>query len=249
MSDVAPYEVLAAGYDVVMSHVDYEEWATYIHTLFQRFSDTEIESVCELGCGTGSLALELQPLADYQMVGLDNAPNMIRFAQEKAEWMQVPAQFEVNDFTNFRLSTPVDAMILLQDGLNYLLELPQVDELLQCVKKSLKPKGLFVVDQSTPHNSINNEKYFDDEDGAEGFHYIRRSHYDKETFLHTTRFEIHYDGQVYKEQHVQRAYTKSEMQARFLENGFEILAAFEDMTFKAATDASERIHWILQHPS
>ena len=232
-----------------MAHVDYEEWAQYVHRLLWQYHPHEPETVVELGCGTGLFALDFQVLGDYQMLGLDNAPNMIRFARERAEWEQVPIQFEVGDFTNFRLDQQVDAMIMVQDGLNYCLETQQVEDLLRCAMNGLKPGGLFIFDQSTPWNSINNAAYFDYEDEEAGFHYIRRSAYDADSRLHTTRFKIDYEQGEWQEEHVQKAYTKAEIEALIAQSGLVLKMAFEDMTLKPASDASERIHWIVQKPA
>ncbi|MBL7977948.1 MAG: methyltransferase domain-containing protein [Bacteroidetes Order II. Incertae sedis bacterium] len=244
--DAAPYEILAAGYDLVMSHVDYEEWAVYIHQLLMKHSPADVETVIELGCGTGLFAIELQPLADYTMAGIDKAPNMIRFAKERAEWEGIPVQFEVADFTDFKLDQAVDAMILLQDGLNYLLHTEDIMRLFSCVYNGLKAGGLFVFDLSTPHNSINNAAYFDDEDEEGGFHYIRKSHYEPVSKIHTTKFTLNFQQQTYYETHIQQAYTFEEIHELIRQTPFVLLAAYNDTTLKPADTASERIHWILQ---
>lgn len=247
-SKSAPYEALAAGYDLVMAHVDYEAWAEYIHRLLFTFGK-DPESLIELGCGSGLLVVELQPLGDYQYLGLDLAENMIRIARERMEWEQVSAQFEVGDFTNFKLDASVDAMILLQDGLNYVLELDGLRDLFRCVWQGLKADGVFIFDQSTPYNSINNAAYFDDEDEEGGFHYIRKSHYDPDLRLHTTRFTITFEGETYHETHIQKAYTRQEIAALIEETGFILKAAYDDMSLQTAHDISERIHWVLVKPA
>ena len=42
-------------------------------------------SVLDLGCGTGSLAIALAEEEDYNIVGIDNDPNMIDVAQSKVK--------------------------------------------------------------------------------------------------------------------------------------------------------------------
>lgn len=225
---------------------DYEAWALYIHQLIMKHATDEVNTVIELGCGTGLFAIELQPLADYQMAGFDSATNTIRIAKERAEWEGLPIQYEVADFTNFALDQPVDAMILLQDGLNYLLNEEDIQQLFQCVYAGLKTGGLFVFDQSTPWNSINNAEYFDDEDEEEGFHYIRKSHYDSEFRIHTTRFTLNFQGQTYHETHTQKAYTLHEIRDLVKKTNFQICAIYDDLSMKNASEKTERIHWVLR---
>ncbi len=245
---VSPYSALAAGYDVVMEHVDYAFWADYAHRLLTQHHPG-VRTVLELGCGTGSLALELQPLSDYRYAATDAVPEMIRVARAKAELQNAPIQFAVADFTDFRTDPPVDALVLLYDGMNYLLEAAAVLDLFRCAFDALTPGGLFLFDQSTPTNSINNEPYFEDVNETEGFAYRRLSRYDRERRRHVTAFELTVEGETYREEHVQRAYTFAEIQALLRQTDFEALAAYHNFSMRPATEASERIHWVLRLPA
>jgi len=121
--------------------------------------------------------------------------------------------------------------------------------LFACTFDALKPGGLFFFDQSTPANSINNEAFFEDEGDDDDFSYVRGSHYDRETRLHTTTFEVYVDERAYFERHVQRAYTIDEVRAPVLKAGFEIVTTFDGFTSQAATEISERVHWIVRRPA
>jgi len=246
--EVEPYSVLAAGYDVVMEHVDYLFWAEYVQDQIQQFGPGSV-TILELGCGTGSLALELAPLGPYQYLGTDAVEMMVRVARAKADSAGAGIQFEVADFTNYRVDQRVDVVILLYDGLNYLLEEDGIRGLMRCTFSALKPGGLFILDQSTPLNSINNEAFFEDEGETDDFSYRRTSRYDQEMRLHKTTFEMCVCEQTYKEQHVQRAYELSEVAALVDECGFDVIRAFDGFTSDPANAKSERIHWIIQKPS
>src|SRR5690606_14300189 len=175
-------------YDVVMAHVDYAEWADYVLDLFEQHG-VRPRSVLELGCGTGSLALELHERGPFRYPGTDRSEAMVRVARAKAELHGLDdLRFDLADFTDFAVDEAFDAVLLLYDGLNYLLDEAEVAALFARVHDALRPGGLFVVDQSTPANSINNEALFADEGEAEDFSYVRRSHYDREARLHTTEF-------------------------------------------------------------
>lgn len=245
--EVPPYTVLAAGYDVVMEHVDYAYWAAYVYGLIERHHG-HAASILELGCGTGSLALELAPMGPFRYLGTDAVPQMIHVARAKADLAGAPVLFDVADFTNFRVSTSVDVVLLLYDGMNYILDPEALPALFGCVYRALRPGGLFIFDQSTPANSINNEAFFTDEGEAEGFHYRRDSAYDRTTRLHTTTFEITVEGRTFRERHVQRAYTRAEVRQRLDASGFEVLAAYDGFSHDPAGDDAERIHWVVRRP-
>jgi SAM-dependent methyltransferase len=248
MKDVSAYSILAAGYDVVMGHVDYELWASHVQGLIADFAP-EAQTLLELGCGTGSFALALQHLAPYQYVATDRSEKMVRVAQAKAEMEGVEIQFAQVDFIDFRVDQQVDVALLLFDGMNYVLEPADLDRLFSCVFRALKPGGIFVFDQSTPANSINNEALFEDSGEAEGFAYVRHSRYDTATRLHTTVFEINVLGQSFREEHHQMAYTVEEVKSAADRGGFELAGHFQDFGRMPVTEESERVHWVLRRPA
>lgn len=256
--DAPPYSALAAGYDVVMEHVDYGLWAEHILDLLDAFAP-QTTSLLELGCGTGTLALEVQEHAreftgrpgGFRYLGTDSAEAMIRVAREKARLVGRRVgdlRFDVADFTSFTVEEPFDAALLLYDGVNYLLEEDRVAALLARVAEAIVPGGLFILDQSTPANSLNNEDYFSDEGEVDAFSYVRRSRYDREARLHTTEFYLTVEGKTYHERHVQRAYTLDEMRAVIEASPLTVAAAFDGFSFEPATEATERIHWVLRRP-
>lgn len=246
--DAIPYSVIARGYDFIMSHVDYNFWATFIDGLLWHLHPNP-ETVLELGCGTGTFAMNLQPLGDYTYHGTDICPEMIAEAQRKVGKAGLPVTFGIADFSDYTVEQPYDIVILLYDGLNYLTEKEKVASMLACTYAALKPGGIFFFDQSTPANSINNEEFFSDEGEVDGFSYVRGSEYDRESRLHKTTFEIKTGGKTFFEQHVQRAYTLEDVWKMVLKAGFKIEQAFDGFSADPATDASERIHWIVSKPA
>ena len=173
---------------------------------------------------------------------------MIEMARQKASKEQVNISFGIEDFSSFTAQEPHDVVILLYDGLNYLLQEEQILSLFQCCFDALKPQGIFFFDQSTPANSINNEEYFSDEGSMDGFSYVRRSEYNQATCLHTTTFEIQADNNTFFEKHIQKAYSQDTIKKLLLKAGFTIDMAFDGFTAKPASNLSERIHWLVRRP-
>ena len=64
-----------------------------------------------------------------------------------------------------------------------------------------------------------------------------------------TTFEIKTGGKTFFEQHVQRAYTLEDVRKMVLKAGFKIEQAFDGFSADPASDASERIHWIVRKPA
>ena len=243
-----PYTVLAGGYDFVMDHVEYEIWAEYIHGLLTRHAP-EARTILELGCGTGSHAFALQPLGPYDYLATDISEQMLKVARHKAEESGEGVRFELADFTDFRVDSPVDAVLLLYDGLNYLLETEDVLKLMRCAIQALRPGGIFIVDQSTPSNSINNEPYFEHSDAADDFSYVRKSYYDRKTRLHRTVLEMTISEHRFREEHLQRAYEMSEIRQLAERVGFTIDSMYDGFSTAPATEESDRVHWVLRRPT
>ncbi len=244
-TETPPYTALAAGYDAVMAHVEYDLWAEYILGVLEMHHP-EAQSVLELGCGTGTFALELNPWGRYDYLATDGSAAMIALAQQKADAEDAPVRFAVMDFMQIEVAEPVDVVLLLYDGLNYLLEADAAVQLFRQVYQALKPGGVFVFDQSTPANSINNADFFEDRGRTRGFDYVRRSVYDADTRLHTTTFDLTTGGERFQERHIQRAYTLGEIQQLIQQTDFKEYTAYDDFTTDPATDDTERIHWVVR---
>jgi len=245
---VDPYSALAVGYDEVMDHVDYDAWAAYVHALLQSHG-SELRHIVELGGGTGSLAVRLQPLGDYEYTLTDQSTAMLKQANEKiaASEASIPciqADFTTVNRNTLKLQTPVDAVVLVYDGLNYLLEPSKVEALFRRVHHLLRPGGLAVIDQSTTVNS--EEEEFVDEGVVDGFSYVREDDYDPETRRHETIFHLTMDGRSVTERHVQRAYTMQEVRTLLDAQPLVVEAAYHGFTSNQAHEESERIHWVLR---
>lgn len=238
---VEPYTALASIYDDVMDYVDHEAWADYIDHLLDEH-ELEPKSALELGCGTGLFAQALLRRRSMHYTATDGSTDMLTIARERLSDRVVTRQLV---FPGPAGKTTVDLCLLLYDGLNYLLTQKRLQELFDQVKSMLAPGGVFVFDQSTPANSINNAEFFEDEDELGNGSYVRRSSYDEETGLHTTRFEIATDDGDFEEEHVERAWPYGVVRTLLTESGWRILGAYDGFSFDEAHDEAERIHWIV----
>ena len=268
MKFVRPYSALARVYDAVMDHVEYDAWADYILHLMDSWDAKEDEavadenatdgasserqtssrSVLELGAGTGLLTLELLDQSDVDMIATDASEDMLRLASSRLEVFPERSRVEVLDFSNgwSAFTGSFDVILLLFDGYNYLLDEKDVAAMLQGVADHLNDGGLFIFDQSTPHNSINNADFFEDEGELEGAEYIRKSSFDDKSNLHTTDFDIQTSEGSFHETHVQRAWTLDETKRLLKSVPLSHVAAYDGFSLDSAQSESDRIHWVLR---
>ena len=251
MKHVRPYSSLAAVYDVVMAHVDYEAWADYLIHLVDMHHDSGANadlSVLELGAGTGLLTEELLAQAGWDMTVTDGSQDMLDAACARLDADASGIATQLLDFSGpwHCPDSRFDLVFLLYDGFNYLLDEPGVDALFKGVTAHLEEGGLFLFDQSTPHNSINNEAFFEDE-GQEGqLRYRRTSEFDLEMGIHTTRFDIESPAGQFHEEHRQRAWTRMQVLALLEAHGLEVVASYDGFSLDPSHDESERIHWVVR---
>ncbi len=231
-----------------MAHVNYPEWASYIHELLETHG-VPGDRLVELGCGTGSIGLALCDMHPYEYAGVDLAEPMLRQARRKAEALGHNCSWIEADYRDFSIEQPVHAVLLLYDGLNYALEESDLVQLFARVSDVLVDGGLFLVDQSTPANSENNSHEFEDQGGDDRFGYIRSSSYDPDSRIHTTVFQIEHMGTVYQEPHRQRAYRADEVEPLLRHAGLDVVASYDGFTTKPVSGASERIQWVARKVS
>ena len=77
------YGEFARVYDIFMDNVDYDAWASYLTKSLKEYGVCD-GLVLELGCGTGTMT-ELLAESGYDMIGVDNAEEMLAEAMEKRE--------------------------------------------------------------------------------------------------------------------------------------------------------------------
>jgi len=253
LKSVNAYSALAQVYDMVMDHVDYEGWADYILHLVEEHSpkeDTPDLHILELGCGTGLFTSELIAQTHAFISAADSSSQMLEWATKRLQPHEKRVSLHQLDFElgwdTFQSKRPVDVVILLYDCINYIRTEEGLRSLFDGVKSQMKEDSLFIFDQSTPSNSINNAAYFEDEGEQDGVSYTRKSAFDLDSRTHTTQFEIETPDGVFHESHVQRAWTRPEISHALDLAGFTLIAAYDGFSLDEAHDEAERIHWVLR---
>jgi SAM-dependent methyltransferase len=104
-----------------------------------------MESVCDLGCGTGGTAIEFAK-AGYKASAVDLSPTMIRIAKEKAAKAGLEVRFIRADMRKFKLPRPVDLITCEFDALNHVPDKRGLKLVAQSVAKALRPGGYFYFD-------------------------------------------------------------------------------------------------------
>ncbi|MCI9359637.1 MAG: class I SAM-dependent methyltransferase [Hungatella sp.] len=243
------YTGFAAVYDRFMDNVPYEEWAGYLWELLKEYG-VEDGLVLDLGCGTGNLTEALAGRG-YDMIGVDNAEDMLQIAMEKREKSGSDILYLLQDMREFELYGTVAAVVSICDSMNYLTEYEELVHTLSLVNNYLDPEGIFIFDLNTLH------KYRDvigDSTIAESREdccFIWDNVFDEEERINEydlTLF-IEVEGGLYQrfeETHYQKAYTLEEIRQAVAEAGMKLEAVYDAFTREEPKEDSERVYVVVR---
>lgn len=247
------YTSLAPIYDEIMKDVDYEDWADYVDAIIQEHNQ-DAESVLELACGTGKVAMYLEELECYDITATDFSEEMLEIAKTVADFRDMKITWKQLDFFNIELEEQFDIVLSLFDSVNYILKEEEVLRMLENVEKVMHEGSFFIFDFTTPAHS----EYVADMLNEEGItpdniRFERHSFYMPTEKIHVNEFDIEFldkDKQTVlrreREVHRQRIYTLKEMKEIVAKSNMEIVAAYEDFVLDKANDKSERITMVLK---
>ena len=126
------------------------EYGGYKGDLDLFLSLVETGSVLDLACGTGRLTIPLAKKG-LKVFGLDASEPMLELAREKSKdfsikWIQ-------GDVRDFHLNETFDLILMAGNAFQALLSEPDQISMLDCVRRHLKPSGLFVFNTRNPQEN------------------------------------------------------------------------------------------------
>src|SRR5690625_4574658 len=138
------YGQFAYVYDELMKHAPYDRWTTFTTNVLKKYGVSP-NTIVDLGCGTGELAIRLA-LKGYEMIGVDQSNDMLTAASSKAYDENLHIQWIKQDIRELSGFESTDVFISFCDVLNYVTELKDLQTIFEHVYESLTDGGLFVFD-------------------------------------------------------------------------------------------------------
>lgn len=264
------YTDFAEVYDELMDDTPYEEWCDFLMGIFRRYGvdssgereeKTDVMSavseqtgknlrqerntVLDLGCGTGTLT-ELLARKGYDMIGVDNAEEMLRIAMDKRERSGLDILYLLQDMRELELYGTVGTVVSVCDSLNYLLAEEDIVQTFARVNNYLYPQGIFVFDFNTVYKYAEVIGDATIAENREDCSFIWENYYHEEQEINEYDLTVFVaEGTLFRrfqEVHYQRGYRLEQMQAFLLQAGLEFLEAFDADTHGKVTAESERIY-------
>lgn len=276
------YTDFALVYDTFMDDTPYGEWCDYLVELLNRYGDSsmseletdtnlrqEKNTILDLGCGTGTLT-ELLARKGYDMIGIDNAREMLQIAIEKRAQSGLDILYLLQDMREFELYGTVGAVVSVCDSVNYLLEEEDILQTFRLVNNYLYPRGVFIFDFNTVYKYATVIGDTTIAENREECSFIWENYYHEEEEINEYDLTIFVRADVdpgdaceqddldektdydacgveplfrrFQETHYQRGYCLEQMKRLVEQSGLEFVEALDADTHGAVCDESERIY-------
>ena len=209
---------------------------------------SERDLVVDLGCGTGTFT-ELLYQRGYDMIGVDNAPDMLEIAMEKREKSGSEILYLQQDMRELELYSTVGTVISVCDSVNYILEEDELLEVFRRVNNYLYPGGLFIFDFNTDYKYREVIGDTTIAENREDCSFIWENYYDEESALneYDVTIFVQEDGELFRrftETHVQRGYDVERMKKLLTDAGLELLEVQDADMHGEVTGKSERVYMV-----
>ncbi len=238
------YTGFAGVYDLFMDNIPYEEWCSYVCKLLRKNKITD-GIVLDLGCGTGVFT-RLLSASGYDMIGIDNAPDMLTIAKEQQSESGSDILYLLQDMREFELYGTVAAVVSICDSMNYITDEKDLLQVFKLVNNYLDPGGLFIFDLNTEYKY--REVLGDSviaENREEGS-FIWENEYDETTKMNEYALTLFVKEnelyRKYEELHIQRAYSLETIRSLLAKAGMEFVAVYDAFTEEPMKTDSERIY-------
>ncbi|MBR1771318.1 MAG: class I SAM-dependent methyltransferase [Lachnospiraceae bacterium] len=218
---------------------------------------SERDLVLDLGCGTGTLT-QLLYTKGYDMIGVDNAPAMLNIAMRKREESGADILYLLQDMRDLELYSTVGTVISVCDSVNYILAEEELLEVFRLVNNYLYPGGVFIFDFNTvyKYRTVIGDTVI--AENREDCSFIWENFYDEESCVNqydvtvfvqegraedqTSEAEADDLFRRFRETHLQRGYTLTQMETLIRMAGMEFVRALDADSLQEVTDESERIY-------
>lgn len=243
-------DVYANQYDLLYSDKNYEVECNILEDVFRKYGTNKIQTILDLGCGTGNHALSLSSRG-YEVTGVDLSAEMLTQARKKSANLfkgsnTISPIFLEDNLQKFEINKKFDVVLMMFAVLGYQIENEQISDALNTVRKHLRPGGLFIFDvwygpavlKIRPSDRV---KVIQMEDGQ----LIRAASGSLDTYNHLAKIDYHLwriqNKQIVNEtieQHIMRYFFPQELTYYLRQNQLilENLCAFPFIEQKASEE-------------
>jgi len=143
-------------YEIAFSFFDVKKQIDSFEIIIKKFSKRKVRRVLDIACGP---SLQLREIAKrgYEALGLDLAPEMLKYLSEKAVEEGLKIQTIQADMSDFRLEKKVDFAFIMMGSLVFESDKKFLDHL-DSVAYSLRKGGLYLIQNKALDWTKNDEQ-------------------------------------------------------------------------------------------
>ncbi len=250
MKNEAYGKTFAGVYDTLNRDVNAKSFADFSEKCFAKYAGAHVNHVCEIACGTGSVAIELEKRG-YKVTSSDISEDMLAIADSKAYDEKCKnVIFTKQDMRSFTASNKAGSVICFLDSINCLLTPKDVKSCFQSAYNILVDGGVFVFDINSKYkfeNVYGDNAYVLEDEGIlcawQNFYDVQKKICD----FYLTFFIKNDDGLYQRQDETvsERMYTVKKIVSYLKEAGFEEVYTFSDFDFNPAEETTdERIFFV-----
>ncbi len=246
----AAYDEISSVYDYFQKEIDVQKWAGFLETVIQKHGPASGDGkdgkllLCDLGCGTASVSIELASRG-YDVIGIDLSANMLQIAKKNAERAKVDVLFLCQDIVKLDLFGTVDVILCLLDTVNHILHPKDLAKMLSHFRNFLNPNGLFIFDVATKYhleNSLGNQFFYEVE---EEHALLWENSYNKKSRISTSDITLFTDvGTGKYDRHEtqirERVYTHEELMPLLDQAGLDLVFVSGECVFRSPKNNEDR---------
>jgi len=132
-------------YDLLYEDKNYHAECNFVKHVFETYSEKEVKSILDIGCGTDFHALLFADMG-YAVTGVDRSENMLELARKKAMEQKKHIKFVQQDIRHLKLPQKFDAIVAMFAVTSYQTTNQDFEDTLTSVHRHLNTRELFIFD-------------------------------------------------------------------------------------------------------
>jgi len=141
MSEV--FNLYSKYYNLLYKDKDYLSEVSYVEGLIKKYSEIEVKSILDLGCGTGRHDVEFAKKG-YKVTGIDQSETMLQIADKESS--NENTRYIKDDARYLELNEKFDAVVSLFHVASYQTSNEDLCNYFKTASKHLKKGGIFLFD-------------------------------------------------------------------------------------------------------
>ncbi|MBK8396973.1 MAG: class I SAM-dependent methyltransferase [Leptospiraceae bacterium] len=217
-------------YEIEKSGRKFQEEVQFLDEIYKKH---KIQSVLDIGCGTGEHVVALQEIG-YKILGIDSSKEMIEHAKVRFPH----CKFEIGDLQTYKKEKAFDAIYSIFGTMNYLITNSDLESCFSNIRKNLRPSGIIVMEiwNAIPIQLIQRKPLTTVSHAKIGNLVIKRNRGFKvkrpdgvaqsEETLVEVNFVYNIDKREIKDKHIMRVFTLEEISTLLTAAKFETLQIY-----------------------